>query len=185
MSPRFSLILLLMSSGAWLSSQMLLADEPNKSGAKPVKPFELFKKLDGEWTGKASHGEVQFDSKVQYRVTSAGSAVMETLFGGSEHEMVTLYHQNGDDLLLTHYCAAGNQPRMKAIKSDNPRKIEFKYLDGTNLDAAKDMHMHEMTIEFVDEDHIKTEWITYVGGKPAAEKAKFELQRVKKGASGK
>lgn len=98
MLPRCSLMLLMMTSGAWLSSQTLLADEPNQSGAKPVKPFELFKKLNGEWIGKASHGDVQFDSKVQYRVTSAGSAVVETLFGGTEHEMVTVYHQNGDDL---------------------------------------------------------------------------------------
>ena len=48
-----------------------------------------------------------------YRVTAAGSAVMEVLFPGTDHEMVTVYHQDGDDLILTHYCAAGNQPRMK------------------------------------------------------------------------
>ena len=46
------------------------------------------------------------------RTTGGGSAVTETLFPGTAHEMMSVYHMDGDDLVLTHYCAGGNQPRM-------------------------------------------------------------------------
>ncbi|MBI3461895.1 MAG: hypothetical protein HY000_02385, partial [Planctomycetes bacterium] len=134
----------------------------------------------GEWSGKAKHvgeeGDESFDAAISYRVTSAGSTVMETLFAGTEHEMVTMYHRHGNDLILTHYCAAGNQPRMKLEPNDDPKKLVFKFLDGTNLDSAKDMHMHEAVIEIVNDDHIRTAWTSYNKGKPSGT-AKFDLKR--------
>jgi hypothetical protein len=164
--------------GVAMIAQLGLSDEPAKHAGKSNPSFELIKKLSGDWVGKASHGGEVIDSKVSYRVTSAGSAVVETLFGGTEHEMISMYHLSGNDLLMTHYCAAGNQPRMKATRSDSSKKIEFKFLDGTNLDPAKDLHMHDLTIEFVTDDHIKTEWVTFANGK-ARDTASFELRRVK------
>jgi hypothetical protein len=43
--------------------------------------------------------------RVEYRVTGAGSAVVETLFPGTPHEMVTVYHARKGVLCMTHYCA--------------------------------------------------------------------------------
>jgi hypothetical protein len=141
--------------------------------------FERLKKLAGDWTGKAGHdGGDEFDATVSYKVTSAGNAVMETLFGGTEHEMITMYHLHGDALILTHYCAVGNQPRMKSEITDDPKKIAFKFLDGTNLDPAKDMHMHETELELVADDHIRSTWTSYRDGKPLMS-AKFDLKRKK------
>ena len=155
-------------------------DNENASASKSTKSqFEQLKKLAGDWTGKASHeGNEAFDATVSYKVTSAGSAVMETLFGGTEHEMITMYHLHGDSVVLTHYCALGNQPRMKLQPTDDPKKLVFKFLDGTNLDAAKDMHMHEASIELVGDDHIKSEWTMFNNGK-RTETAKFDLKRKK------
>jgi hypothetical protein len=153
------------------------ADKPVAPAAKAQ--FEQLKKLAGDWSGKASHGdEEQFDAAINYRVTAAGSAVMETLFGGTEHEMVTMYHLHGDALVLTHYCALGNQPRMKSLPSDDPKKLVFKFLDGTNFDASKDMHMHEATIELVSDEHIRSVWTSFDKGKPLMT-AKFDLKRKK------
>jgi len=147
--------------------------------AEPVAKaqFESLKRLAGTWTGKAGfEGTPPVDATVSYRVTSAGTAVIETLFVGTEHEMVTVYHRHGEDLLLTHYCAVGNQPRMKAERRREGRTIAFKFLDGTNLDPAKDTHMHEATIELVDDQHFRSEWVTFRDGKPIG-KATFDLQR--------
>ena len=164
-------------SASVLEFSPLVGDDA-KSKAAAASPLDAIKALAGEWTGKASHGDEKFDATVSYRVTSGGSAVVETLFAGTPHEMITMYHMNGNDLLLTHYCAAQNQPRMRAAKSENAKKLEFKFLDGTNMDPAKDMHMHEASIELVDADHIKSEWVTFVQGKPAGS-AKFDLHRKK------
>src|SRR5262245_17392727 len=77
--------------------QTPLTKQNEKSSA-----FEKFKQLAGEWqgTGDGAHGK---DMKVKYQVTSGGSAVVETVFPGTDHEMVTVIHPDGDDLLLTHY----------------------------------------------------------------------------------
>ena len=81
--------------------------------------------------------------------------------------MVSIYHRDGADLVMTHYCALGNQPRMKADPKSPANQIRFQFAGGTNLDPAKDMHMHEGTLTFVDDDHIEFSGVAWVGGKPA------------------
>src|SRR5262249_22552816 len=67
--------------------------------------FEQFKLLAGEWTGQAVKGpKAGMEVRAAYKVTAGGSAVVETLFPGTDHEMITVIHRDGDDLLLTHYC---------------------------------------------------------------------------------
>src|SRR5690606_1922102 len=92
-------------------------------------------------------------TEVRYRITGGGSAVEEVLFPGTEHEMVSLYHRDGPFLLMTHYCAAGNQPRMRAVWTDPPPnldapvRIHFKFQDATNLPDPNAMHMHATTFQ--------------------------------------
>jgi hypothetical protein len=145
--------------------------------AKPSQ-LDLLKKLAGEWTGKGTHGEMSHDAKVTYKVTSGGSAVVETLDPGGAHEMVTVFCQDGDDLVLTHYCMLGNQPRMKAEKSGDSKKLVFKFSGAGNLKSEKDMHMHDLTIEFVSDDHIKSTWTMYNDGKLDSSST-FDLKRKK------
>jgi hypothetical protein len=137
------------------------------------------KRLAGDWTGKAKHGEAEHDATVSYRVTAGGSAVVETLFAGTEHEMVTMYHQDGDDLLLTHYCMLHNQPRMRAEPGGAANKLAFKFAGGTNVKPEKDTHMHDMTLEILDDDHIQATWTLYKAGKPA-QKTTLDMTRKKK-----
>ena len=67
--------------------------------------LEQFKKLAGDWVGKAgaAGGKEGHEMKVNYKVTSAGSVVVETIDPGGDHEMVTVIHKDGDALMLTHY----------------------------------------------------------------------------------
>src|SRR4051794_24779807 len=84
-----------------------------KSGAKS-DGFERIKSLSGEWKvseGSGEHGEIR--GTVTYKATAGNSAVLETLFCGSEHEMVTLYFVDKYGLALTHYCMLGNRPHMR------------------------------------------------------------------------
>src|SRR5712692_3788414 len=79
--------------------------EDKQKGKAPQ--LDQLKTLAGEWTGKGKHADHEMDATVSYKVTSGGTAVMETIGAGSDHEMVTLYTQDGDDLVLTHYCMLG------------------------------------------------------------------------------
>lgn len=134
--------------------------------------FERIKELEGDWVMAGGDGS----AAVTYRVTAAGSAVVETLFPGTAHEMVTVYHRDGHGLMMTHYCAEGNQPRMKSSPATGANEIHFKFAGASNLKSPKDLHMHEMMIRFVDADHIHHEWTSYKDGK-AEESAKFDFAR--------
>lgn len=153
-------------------------DHAAAPAAKVDPRFERIKSLAGKWKSTFGEGAEKFDGEVEYRVTAGGSAVLETLFPGTPHEMVTLYHMDGDDLMLTHYCGAGNQPRMKAAKSDKANVINFEFVSATNMKSEKDAHMHSAVFEFIDDNHVKTAWAFYDNGKQT-ELAKFDLQRVK------
>jgi hypothetical protein len=150
-----------------------------KGDANPA--LEKLKKLAGEWVAMDDKGKPTDQVVSVFKVTAAGSAVHETIFPGAAHEMVSVYHLDGKDLLMTHYCALGNQPRMKLDPKGKPNELKFAFAGGTNLDPAKDMHMHEGSITLVDDDHIEWTWSGYSGGKPAdGHSVSMKLARKKK-----
>jgi hypothetical protein len=161
----------------WIGGLVLLAlavgvGADDKAGSKaPAKDshpgLERLKKLAGTWVAADKDGKPTNQVVSVIKVTAAGSAVHETLFPGQQHEMVSIYYRDGADLVMTHYCALGNQPRMKADPNSPPNQIHFRFAGGSNLDPAKDMHMHEGTITFVDDDHIEWSGVCWEGGKPA------------------
>ena len=146
--------------------------------AQPVPPskLDIIKKLAGDWVEVGPDGKPTGKVISTYHVTAGGSAVEETLFAGTPHEMITLYHMNGDDLVLTHYCVAGNQPTMKAEKQTDPNKLVFNCAGGTNMKSESDEHMHHATIVWKDADHIHSEWLEYKDGKNTMT-ASFDLAR--------
>ena len=135
--------------------------------AAPHPGLERLKKLAGTWVMADKDGKPTDQVVSVIKVTAAGSAVHETLFPGQPQEMVSVYHRDGQDLVMTHFCALGNQPRMKADPKSPANQIRFRFAGGSNLDPAKDMHMHEGTLTFIDEDHIEFAGVAWVGGKPA------------------
>jgi hypothetical protein len=161
-----------------------------KPASAAAAQFESLKKLAGTWTGKANHGEAEMpDVTVIYKVTAADSAVMETLFPGTAHEMITMYTIDGDNLVLTHYCSMGNQPHMKLVSGAGPgagpgagagkelNVLHFVCTGGGNMKES-DAHMHDAKLTIVDADHIKSAWIMSVDGKPG-EIASFDMTRSK------
>ncbi len=159
-------------------SLVAVADE--KSAPSKEAAFDKIKALAGDWMvtkGPEDHGPKE--GTVSYKVTAGGSAVEETLFAGTEHEMVTMYYMNGDNLELTHYCMLQNRPHMRAEPQTSPDVIVFKCPDGDNPKIEKETHMHGVTFTFVDADHLKTEWTLFKDGQPSGTHG-FELTRKKK-----
>jgi hypothetical protein len=135
--------------------------------------FEKLKSLAGEWEGKASDGK---PVKATYKVTSAGSAVSETLQSGTEPEMLTVYHLDGDHLMMTHYCSLANQPRMRAaVFSGDPKALDFEYVGATNLGKADAPHMHHLAVAFDDTNHITQKWM--LKGMGPDQEVTFHLER--------
>jgi hypothetical protein len=169
-----------LACGAALAAAVLVvwpARAADETGIDAKTAFEKLKTLAGEWKadGAGEHGDGA--GKVIFRVTSNGSTLMQTQFPGSDHEMVSMYHVDGSDLLLTHYCALGNQPRLKLDKkASSANELKFVFDGGTNLDASKDMHIHGLRTVFKDKGHVEEEWDAFQAGKKSATQ-KFSMSR--------
>lgn len=137
--------------------------------------LDRMKSLEGEWQKIDEHGVAQTTNV--FKVTSNGSAVREIMFPNTDHEMINLYHMDGPDLVLTHYCAMGNQPRMKAA-AGNGRIIEFKIDSVGNWAGPAQLYMGAMRLEITDENHIAEHWTHFENDK-AAPGADFVLTRKK------
>jgi hypothetical protein len=147
-----------------------------QDSAPAASAFERFKALAGEWIDVDGVAGPKGAVLATYRLTGAGTAVVETLFPGSKHEMTTVYHRDGRDLVLTHYCAGGNQPRMRA-RTVTGNTVAFAFDGGTNFDPAVDAHMHEAQIEFISAHEVRARWQSWDKGQPAPHAPSFRLQR--------
>ena len=105
--------------------------------------------------------------------------MQETLFPGSDHEMVTMYHLDNGDLVLTHYCMMGNQPRMRAEPNNEVNRIVFNFIGGSNLKSADEPHMHQATLTIKGKDHFESKWIACKSDKSCHE-VRFDLTRKQK-----
>jgi hypothetical protein len=156
-----------------------VAGEDAHSKAPEHSGLDRFKALAGDWVGKMTmDGKNWHDATAKYSVTSGGHVVVETLGPGSPHEMVTVIHQDGKELALTHYCAIGNQPHMKAEDKAGGNSFEFHFAGCSNMKSDKDMHMHDVVYTFPDKDTLLAVWTNYKDGKKG-ETATFELKRKK------
>jgi hypothetical protein len=151
-----------------------IADDKATSGVSPR--LAAIKALAGDWVEIGKDGKPTDKIITSFRVTAAGSAVQETLFPGSDHEMITMYHTDGANLILTHYCAMGNQPRMKAEPSDDTRHIVFNFVGGTNLKPNEDQYMNHAELTIEGEDRLKAHWVACKEGK-ACHDVTFDLAR--------
>ncbi len=129
---------------------------------KQTGGFDRLKGLVGEWEGTNKDDK---PVHVVYSLTSGGSVVMEQIDPGEDHAMVTMYHKDGDRLMMTHYCAVGNQPRMRAAKTRSDGKsLAFSYVDATNLAKPSDPHMVKLVFDFTDADHFAETWTYQLDG---------------------
>jgi hypothetical protein len=128
--------------------------------------FEFIKTLAGDWQRAGGEEHAGGSKATTFKISAAGSAVVETIFPGQPSEMITVYHRNGKDLLLTHYCALYNAPVLKFLPSDKPGEIKFGFEGGTNFDPEKDMHVHEGTLTIKDPNTLEVDFVAYSDGKP-------------------
>ncbi len=164
-----------------LHAVVFAADKTESKPAAPVNAgLEKMKNLAGTWVAADKDGKPTDQVVSVIKVTAGGSAVHETLFPGQPQEMVSMYTADGPDLLMTHYCVLGNQPRMKADPKSPPNQIHFLFVGGDNLDPKKDKHMHEGTLTFVDDDHIEIAGIAWDCGEPLKAEQCCRMKLVRK-----
>jgi len=145
--------------------------------AGTASQLDKLKSLAGDWEATTADGKGI--TKVSFKETAGGSGIVETQTHGAEGgEMLTVYSVDGDDVMLTHFCLAGNAPRMKAAKaSADGRMLDFVFMDATNLAKPADGHMSHLKIVFLDSDHFVEEWTWTENGKSDPKKIQFSRKK--------
>jgi hypothetical protein len=153
------------------------------------KSFDQIKSLAGTWQGKFTITPPEADmdtdkpTRITMRVTSRGNALVhEMAEAGAQDDPtrydhpVTMFYLDEGRLLLTHYCDAGNRPRMAARTSSDGKTVEFDFLDLAG--GTEHGHMDHAVFTIIDANHHTEEW-TYImpGDKPIH--ARVDLQRTK------
>ncbi len=166
MKSRFAVAVVLMSLSTWAFAQ-----------SEAQKSFDQLKTLAGSWQGQVTVDPPQHEMggnlmQVTMRVTSRGNALVHEMKDAklpddpakTDHP-VTMFYLDGDRLLLTHYCDAGNRPRMTAKTSPDGKTVEFDFLDVAGSTAYG--HMQHAVFTIIDAKHHREDW-TYLmpGDKP-------------------
>ncbi len=168
--PTFlSLILLAMGNAALAEVQ----EPPPYEGSAALQSM---KALAGTWEGTHTMQGKEIPAKIEYKVSSNGSTVVETMFPGTKHEMVNVYHDKTGKLAMTHYCSVGNQPHLDlADMEENTLTFSLSPEDTSHL--ANEGHMHDLKITRSDVNHLRQEWSFFEKGKLGGTTT-FDLVRV-------
>jgi len=136
---------------AWLIAG-LFAVAPQAAARESIDSaaaFARLKALAGTW--EATDKATGRTSTFTYEMTGRGTTLIESAGG-----MMTAYHLDKGTLVLTHFCGAGNQPRMR-IKSvaDAGRRISFEMYDITNLATPESYYSSSLDVVFLGDDRVE------------------------------
>jgi hypothetical protein len=166
-----------MSRSLLLTLWLALALLPHLSARAEVAPdkaFESLRALVGDWETKTDKGAV---IRIHHQLISSDSVLVQTFTTPSGRQTMTLFHMDGVSFMATHYCAQGNQPRLRLDPASMPGELSFQFFDATNLTSASASHLHRLKIAIVDADHF-VEIETYLAdGKEQTDSRTY--QRVK------
>ncbi len=172
-----------------LSTVVFAQSDAQKAPSDSQKAYDKLKTLAGSWQGRVTALPPQPGmgdgalTDISLRITSRGNAMVHemkeagTADDPARHDHpVTMFYLDSDRLLLTHYCDAGNRPRMSGKMSPDGKTVEFDFLDLSG--GTQYGHMDHAVFTFVDAYHHTEDW-TYImpGAKPV--QAHFELARTK------
>lgn len=160
---------------AVLAATMLAAPEHEPPTPRSMLPKQL-QSLAGDWASEDHDNDGSPDVTVTYRLTSGGSALVETLFPGTPTEMVTMYSMSPGGIACVHYCMLGNQPRL--LCEDKPTRgvYRFEFAGSDTVNPSSDAYMGRLVLTVIDEDTIRQEWTSFNAGQ-AGDTMTFDLKR--------
>ena len=164
-------LLVLMGRGTAVAQTM--SPPTNDSAPSDAqKAFDKMKTLAGSWQGTIMGRLLN----VTIRPASSGTTILYEATNGAggvpDHE-ITMFYVDGDRLLATHYCDAGNRPRFEGKMSPDGNTVEFSFLDlagGTQGGLVK-----RMVFTMIDANkHVIEFTFIMPNGKPVELRGEFE-----------
>jgi hypothetical protein len=165
--------LCIMAMGGTTLSLAEVVEPPPHEGSAALKTV---KTLAGTWKGThIMHGK-EVPASIEYKVSSNGSTVVETMFPGTKHEMINVYHDKSGKLAMTHYCSVGNQPHLDLVTMEG-KTLSFSLSPADTTHLGTEGHMHDFKITMADSSHMQQEWSFFEKGEKGGTTT-FDLVRV-------
>jgi hypothetical protein len=137
---------------------LLLLTVPPQSPPASSLRFEQLKSVVGDWVAPSPSGTGSI--RESYALISNGTVLVQRYLTSSGKETLTVFHVDGAAMLATHYCAQGNQPRLKLEPTGTPESFAFSFLDATNLTDRASAHLVRLELRLTGRDQL-TEIETY------------------------
>jgi hypothetical protein len=164
-----SLLLLCLSLYGFAASQEM------HPSAQSTPAFDQLKSLAGEWERTNTQG---VKTTLTYQVVSNGSVLMERMKSGDMSEMITMYSLDGDHIVATHYCSAGNQPTMQTPTAATATgKYDFSFVRVSGTRTPDEGHMVALSLTMPDRDHLTQVWTFQDHGKSMEETFAFTRKK--------
>ena len=149
-----------LMAGVMVAVSTHAADEPVVIGEVTMPAVEnsaaftqVEKKL-GKWEGKMTQGltGAVIDVSYEWRLTSGGNTITETLVEDGV-EMLTTYSDDNGELVAKHYCALGTQP-VFSVSSVSDTELELALDESANdLRAGHESFVTSMKWTMQDDDN--------------------------------
>jgi hypothetical protein len=154
-----------IASGASVPSPVVAAERSQADAA-----FERLKSLVGTW--ETFETSTKRAGVATYRLTGGGKVVIEEFSGG----MATAYHLDRGALVLTHFCGAGNQPRMRAKSIENEgRHVAFEMYDITNHPNPESYYTSALNFRILEDGRVELNFRGMTAGSESSQT--FVLKR--------
>ncbi len=136
------------------------------------RAFEKLKTLSGSWQGTIMGVPINYT----IRAASSGTAILQegnTTKGPTPDHEITMFYLDGDRLLATHYCDAGNRVNLEGKISADGKSVEFSFLDVAG--STKYGLVRRVMFTMIDVNkHIEEFTFVVSNGKPVELRGEFQ-----------
>ena len=134
-----------------------------QDNSKSAAVFKQLASLVGDWEGVQDGVPI----KETYTLTANGTALMSETKPANSPAMITMFTVDGDRLIATHYCSAGNQPQMVTgtIGDLEKQGVTFSLVRVTGMKTPDAWHNTGLTVTQDDKDHMTQRWTYLYKGK--------------------
>jgi hypothetical protein len=155
-----------------LAAAVLLAPAAHAEESRSAAAFAWLSSLVGEWHGVHDGHDIS----VTYTLIADKSVLMEEFRPAPDSAMMTMFSPDGDRLIATHYCSAGNQPQMSTnpITDVASRSLAFSLLRVTGMKTPDDWHNTGLKIVLEDPNHLTQTWTYLYNGEVGTRVFRFE-----------
>lgn len=144
-----ALIIFVQFSGPASAQSVVTGSSTRKTVVNAEEAFAKIKRMAGLWRPADNP---QSTLRIHFYLTAGDTVLVESWEVRGKPHSLTLYYRDGKDLLATHYCPQGNQPRLELV-GRGTSGLHFTVRDVTDLDPTSESHQHDLWFDLSEPEY--------------------------------